>query len=362
MLSMKTVDRLMVQALDQKIFPGAVLMVSAKGETRFQEAYGLANTFDRRPVTLKTVFDLASLTKPLATSLAIMRLVQTRCLELDRAVGSLLAPLSTGDKGDVRIAHLLSHTAGFPDYRPYYLTLAKLPVNERRPELTRLLAAEALVSAPGTKVCYSDLGFMVLQWVVETLTERRLDEWVRDTIYAPLGLASLFFVDLAKPRPVADYAATEVCPWRGKLIEGEVHDENAHVLGGIAGHAGLFGDAAAVHALLLELLRSYEGRGASGRFATGLVRRFFERYDGLDMGLGFDVPAPTDSSAGRRFARRSVGHLGFTGTSFWVDLERKVIAVLLTNRVHPSRNNDRIKAFRPVLHDTVMQALEPAGG
>jgi CubicO group peptidase (beta-lactamase class C family) len=198
---------------------------------------------------------------------------------------------------------------------------------------------------------------MILAWIVEAVTNQRLDDFATQSIYQPLGLDRLFFIDLNKPRPEGDYAATEVCPWRGILLEGAVHDENAYALGGVGGQAGLFGDAMTVHKLLVELLWTYTGQDNCGLFASVLVKRFFERYEGLPMALGFDVPAVTDSSAGSCFSSKSVGHLGFTGTSFWADLEQAVIVILLTNRVHPSRDNDKLKSFRPLLHDTVRQAL-----
>jgi CubicO group peptidase (beta-lactamase class C family) len=345
------------QALVTKVFPGAVLMVSQKGVIQFQQAYGVANIFDGRPVTIDTVFDLASLTKPLATSLAVMQLIASQQLSLNQSVGSILAPFNSQGKKTIAIEHLLSHTSGYPDYRPYYLHLANFAQPHRRPELRKLLAAEPLQSLPGAEVCYSDLGFMVLQWVVETVTNQRLDAFVTQSIYQPLGLDRLFFIDLDKPRPDVHYAATEVCPWRGALLEGAVHDENAYALGGISGQAGLFGDAPTVHKLLAELARAYSGSSPRDQFATETVGRFFKRYEGHSMALGFDVPAASASSSGQYFSRNSVGHLGFTGTSFWVDLDRSAIVILLTNRVHPSRANDKLKAFRPLLHDAVMQAL-----
>jgi len=354
---METVDHLMSQALAEKVFPGAVLLVSQNGVIQFQQAYGVANIFDGRPVTVDTVFDLASLTKPLATSLAVMQLVASQHLSLNQTVGSILGPFNIQGKKSIEVVHLLSHTSGYPDYRPYYQNLSKFPQPRRRPELRKRLAAEPLQSMPGAKVCYSDLGFMVLQWVVETVTSQRLDTFIMQSVYQPLGLDRLFFVDLDKPPPHADYAATEVCPWRGALLEGVVHDENTYALGGISGQAGLFGDAPTVHSLLVELVRAHAGTSTYDLFPTETVGRFFERYEGQPMALGFDVPDTVASSAGQYFSKNSVGHLGFTGTSFWVDLDQAAIVILLTNRVHPSRDNDKLKSFRPLLHDAVMQAL-----
>ena len=178
-----------------------------------------------------------------------------------------------------------------------------------------------------------------------------------DEIYQPLGLKNLFFIsnNLAKTRN--SFAATENCPWRNKIVEGQVHDENAYVVGGIEGHAGLFGTADNVHRLLAELLSIYYGERKSKIFHQDLLKHFFKRLPGTDKALGFDTPSLTESSCGHHFSENSVGHLGFTGTSFWMDLERSVIVILLTNRVHPSRKNEGIKKLRPEIHDAVMAAI-----
>ena len=166
----------------------------------------------------------------------------------------------------------------------------------------------------------------------------------------------LFFIDLQASRPEARFAATERCPWRRVLLDGMVHDDNAYAVGGIDGHAGLFGTSEAVHRLIAALLTAYFDRKPA-IFEKTLVKTFFDRNQGADRPLGFDAPSPEGSASGRYFSLHSVGHLGFTGTSFWVDLAYERTVILLTNRVHPSRRNDRIKAFRPALHDAVMEQL-----
>ncbi|MBW2435071.1 MAG: serine hydrolase, partial [Deltaproteobacteria bacterium] len=147
------------------------------------------------------------------------------------------------------------------------------------------------------------------------------------------------------------------CAWRRKVLVGQVHDENAYAVGGIEGHAGLFGSAADIHRLLIELLFTYHGQKHSDLFSKNLLHQFFRRLPGTDKALGFDAPSEKGASCGAIFSQKSVGHLGFTGTSFWMDLERSVVVILLTNRVHPTRNNEQIKNFRPKLHDTVMEVL-----
>jgi CubicO group peptidase (beta-lactamase class C family) len=196
-----------------------------------------------------------------------------------------------------------------------------------------------------------------LRGIIETVGAGRLDDFVRKEIYLPLGIEDLFFVDLAH-RPTADgFAATEECPWRQTLIRGVVHDENAYIAGGVDGQAGLFGTAAAVHRLLLEILGTVSGGRSAHIFRPDLLRQFLNYGQGTGRALGFDRPAPDGSAGGRYFSRNSVGHLGFTGTSFWMDLDRSIIVILLTNRIHPNRDNHKIREFRPILHDAVMEGL-----
>jgi CubicO group peptidase (beta-lactamase class C family) len=351
---MPEVDRMMQQALADGVFPGAVLLVGRGSQLLIHAAYGTANLRTRRPMTTTTVFDLASLTKPLATTLAVMRLHQQGRLDVDQRLPTVLPSFAGSDKSGVTIAQLLSHTSGLPDYRPFYLQLATQPAAQRKAVLREWLVKEPLLSPPGERALYSDLDFMILEWVVEAVSGRHLDRFVTEEIYAPLRVGSLFFIDLNQAPPSGPYAATEQCAWRGRLIEGEVHDENAHVLGGVAGHAGLFGTAAGVHRILSELLRAYQ-RSPGGRlFDPRTVRRFFQRVPGTDKALGFDMPASVTPSCGRFFPPSSIGHLGFTGTSFWVHLEQSLDVILLTNRVHPARANIAIRGFRPLIHDAIM--------
>ena len=225
---------------------------------------------------------------------------------------------------------------------------------QRRDALHRMLVDEPLVHPIGDRVLYSDLGFMILAWLIEYAGGLPLDRFVSEKIYQPLGVDNLFFAAGTDSQARDMFAATEMCSWRNRLLVGQVHDENAYVVGGVQGHAGLFGTAAAVHKLLSELLFSYHGDPGRSLFHTDLVRLFFERLPGAERTLGFDMPAAEKSSAGSLFSTDTVGHLGFTGTSFWMDLNRSIIVILLTNRVHPTRENEAIKTFRPQLHDEVM--------
>ncbi len=353
---MEAVDKLMRQAIADKIFPGGVLLVSSAGAVVFFKAYGLAHLYQKVPVAPETIFDLASLTKPLATTLAVMRLVQHGKIRLEQSLGELLPEFQGSDKAEVRIKHLLYHNSGLPDYRPYYKALSHVAQDQRRTALRQLLVHEPRIHPIGKEVLYSDPGFMILAWVIEHVTERRLDHFVADEIYQPLKLINLFFNPHNDENHRGSFAATEKCLWRRKILVGQVHDENAFAVGGIEGHAGLFGTAEDVNTLLSELLRSYHGQIRDGLFSNELLHQFFQRLAGTDKALGFDMPRLEGASCGRDFSLNSVGHLGFTGTSFWMDLERSLIVILLTNRVHPTRKNEAIKEFRPHLHDTIMKA------
>lgn len=347
----------MQQGVSRRIFPGAVLLVAGAGEVLWHRAYGMADLFRNSPMEVRTVFDLASLTKPLATAMAVMLLVQQGRLALDRPCREYLPSFQADGKDRVTLRHLLSHTSGLPAWRPYYLRLSQIPMAERADKLKQWVLAETLEAAPAQRAEYSDLGFMVLQWVVERVVGERFQRFWASSVAEPLSIDSLFFIEPDRPQPPEVFAATELCPLRGRLLNGEVHDDNAFMLGGSAGHAGLFGTAHAVWELLQGLLSAEQRYMRHPIFTREVLGDFFQCQFGTTWALGFDTPAAVGSSAGSCFSKGSVGHLGFTGTSFWMDRQRQVIAVLLTNRVHPSRYNVGIKQFRPGLHDAVARAL-----
>jgi CubicO group peptidase (beta-lactamase class C family) len=222
-----------------------------------------------------------------------------------------------------------------------------------------MVAAEAPEVPPGSRALYSDLGFILLGWILERRSGRPGDELFSEWLAGPLGLANLFFVDLKAPAKAAraregrPFAATERCPWRGRTLIGEVHDENTYAAGGVSGQAGLFGTIEDVASLAAVWLDSWLRTG--GFFDRRLARLFWEKSEvpGSTRTLGFDTPSPGASQAGGRFGPRTVGHLGFTGTSLWIDPDRELIVVLLTNRIHPTREHDAIRTFRPLLHERV---------
>jgi len=356
------IKKLLLEGVNNGVFPGAVLLVAHKGRIVFlQEAGYRSLETERGPVHKHTIFDLASLTKPLATTFAIMKLVDEGKALLDRPISDLLPGTLPVDKRNLTLRLMLSHSAGFPDWKPFYLKLTQFRPDERRRLVREWIMSMDLVYRPGEETLYSDLGFIILEWVVEQVAGMSLPAFLDLYFFGPISLKRTFFGSLVRPAVFGEdqFAATEACPWRKKTILGFVHDENAYALGGYSGHAGLFGTAEEVYNLIILLREHYRGE-REDHLKPETVREFLSRQgfaDGSTRALGWDTPSPKDSSSGRYFSANSVGHLGFTGTSVWMDLDRDVIVVFLTNRIHPTRNNEKIKAFRPRLHDLVMEEL-----
>jgi CubicO group peptidase (beta-lactamase class C family) len=373
-MDFSTVERALEEAAQKGVFPGAVLLVSRGGETLFERAVGWRSLEpDRVAMRSEVVFDLSSLTKPLATTLAVMLLVKDRRLDLDDRVTRFFHNFGVHQKTHVTFRHLLTHSSGLAAYRPFYKEIALLErkgrpnfvgSREAKEWVFEQIHREKLEAAPGTRAVYSDLGFMLLGQLVETVSGQTLDRFCRARIFAPLGLRAMSFIDLSQIRtkrvePIAEMIApTQRCPWRKRVLCGEVDDENAFAMGGVAGHAGLFGSASDVDQLANRLKAAW--RGEPGLLPAGMIDQMWTvdaSVAGSTRTLGWDSPSPVRSSAGTRMSPRTVGHLGFTGTSLWMDLERDVSVTLLTNRVHPSRDNDKLGEFRPRIHDLVMEAV-----
>ncbi|MBM4284183.1 MAG: beta-lactamase family protein [Deltaproteobacteria bacterium] len=354
-------SHLLEEGYESGVYTAAAALVGREGELLWQGTVGrLSREAEAPPVTPDTVFDLASLTKPLATALAVLRLVEQGPLGLKTTLGEVLpAAWLPADKNGLTLTSLLAHRSGLPAWRPYYQDLLAAPPEERPSLPERLAAATPLEHPPDTVTLYSDLGFMLLKAVVEAASGENLDDWCRRELYRPLGLQALGYRPLEHPGGrERRYAHTEPGLIPGRTGVGEVHDENAWAAGGVAGHAGLFGTGPQVFHLAAQLFRSY--RGASGApFPQHLVRRFFTPVAPGARALGFDVPGPDPDqrSMGRFFSEHTVGHLGFTGASLWMDLTTGLMVVLLTNRVHLGRDNDKIRPFRPRFHEAVCSAL-----
>ena len=351
---------LLKRGLREEVYPGAVLMVAVEEDIVSLHNVGKrALTPKPLPMEKETIFDLASLTKPLGTTLAIMKIVDGGLLGLDTPISSLIRPFPWKDKTDLTPRLLLNHSSGLPDWKPFYLELIKYPIEERKRTLRRLIMEEPLDEEPKRVMLYSDLGFMLLEWIIEIITGQDLSSFLNSNLYHPLGLKDLY-LDQITADPLYEkalFAATECCPWRKEIIQGHVHDENAYALGGYSGHAGLFGRALDIFTLTNRLIKIYHGH-CSEPIKTETVRTFFSRQEivpGSAWALGWDTPAGKNSSSGRHFSSNSVGHTGFTGTSVWIDLEKDITVIFLTNRIHPSRSNEKIRNFRSKLHNLIMR-------
>jgi CubicO group peptidase (beta-lactamase class C family) len=298
-----------------------------------------------------TVYDLASLTKVVATTTAAMILVDEGRLDLDKRVRDFLPRFAGGAKDRVTVRQLLTHSSGLDWWAPLYKE-----VKGRAAYVERIEAMD-LVYEPGTKSLYSDLGLILLGESLERVAGERLDAFARRRIFEPLGMRATLF----RPGPelLPRIAPTENDPWRGRVLRGDVHDENAFALGGVAPHAGLFGTAGDLARFAQMLLNGgvFEHR----RIVSRATLEAFTRRAGVpdsSRALGWETQSE-NSSAGALLSERSFGHTGFTGTSLWVDPERELFVILLTNRVHPTRDNQAIRRIRPAMGDAVVRALAP---
>jgi CubicO group peptidase (beta-lactamase class C family) len=270
---------LLDEGVRRNVFPGAVLLIARGGEVILIRAAGaLSLTSPHASVRENSIFDLASLTKPFATTLAVMKLVDKGVLSLDQPIAEILpCPLNDEKKG-ITIRLLLCHSSGLPDWRPYYIDLMKYEPEKRKGVLRERILMEPLEYPSGRGTKYSDLGFMLLEWIIELASGMRMDEYLNEAIYHPLRLDRTFLVNKKVPFSPDEVAATEDCPWRKRIIHGEVHDENAYATGGYSGHAGLFGCAEELF-ILLSVLRGHYilrgliflGRGQCSSFSAGRI-------------------------------------------------------------------------------------------
>lgn len=350
--------------VESHAFPAASIEVGRHDTIAWCAAFG-AHTYDpyARTASAETIFDLASLTKVIATATLAMRAIDEGRLGLSDPLGRWLEEWRGNDREDVTVRHLLTHSSGLSAYLPFFRDLTG------RVEFEHAICRLPLEYVPDSQSVYSDLGFILLGFILE-------DAWLiggkssaRPGAFDPAGALGEQF------RRVASYltgeplsfnpprtwrprcAPTGNDTWRGRLLTGEVHDENCWALGGAAGHAGLFGSSLAVGAFARAALRTIAGEPILAE--PGTMRTFIRKCSvpGSSRGLGWDTMLPT-SSCGTLMSATSIGHTGFTGTSLWIDFERDLYVVFLTNRVHPTRDNNALRAIRPAVHDAVCTALE----
>src|SRR5882762_8696171 len=344
-------------AIKDKAFPGATLAVGYRGKVSLHAFGKLSYDAKSAATSPATMYDIASLTKVVAATTLVAKLAEGDVavpLDLDAKVERYLPEWAGGPNAEwrhrVTVRHLLTHTSGLPPFKEYWRT------SKNKQDTLAKIFAEPLDYEPGAKEIYSDLGIILMAEIIERLTGRKLDDLANSYIFSPLAMKDTMYRPPKKIWPAI--APTEIDNnLRHRLVQGEVHDENAFAIGGVSGHAGVFSTAPDLAAFCQMLLNggiyAHERilrRATVAQFATP------QQLSGGTRTLGWAVPTEGGSS-GHYFSGHTFGHTGFTGTSIWIDPDRQLFVVLLTNRVHPTRENMKIQKVRVTLHDAVMQTL-----
>jgi len=340
------------QAIGDSVFPGCAIAVGFQGKLIFEQSFG---NFIYDPhsskVEVNSIFDLASVTKVVATTTISMILYDQRRLNLDWRVVDIVPAFQGNDKEKVTIRQILTHTSGLPGWIRFYLEL------NGKERIVREICKTELVNEPGTVYVYSDLGMILMQNIIETITKKTLDHLVLDYITTPLGMKRTFYNPDSSLKN--EIVPTEISEWHQKLVHGFVHDENTFVMGGISGHAGLFSTVQDLSVFCQMYLNGglYDNKRI---LKTETIDLFTTRQNMVGestRALGWDTRSEQYSMAGDYMSMRAFGHSGFTGTTIWIDPENQVFVVLLSNRVYPTRENRKISMVRPVVHNYVMKAL-----
>lgn len=344
------------KAIEERVFPGCAFGVMQRGEVVLLDALGHFTYWDEdedaHQVTPNTIYDVASITKAVATTSIAMLLYQSGRLNLDTPLGEILPGFiigrdSTARARKVTIRHLLSHNSGLPGYVPMFKTATSAQ------SLLRECLMLPIEAEPGERAEYSDPGFILLGKALETILRRDLASWSTQHVFVPLKMSDSLFTPPLSDR--SEIPPTEVdTSFRHRRIQGEVQDEHAYLLGGGAGHAGLFSNVPD----LLRFAQAILDPDAVSFFHPATVEAFARSQppEGSSRALGWDMPSP-ESSSGTHFSRNSIGHLGYSGCSLWIDRDAGVAVTLLTNRTWPSRESQFIRTVRPAFHDAVREAL-----
>jgi serine-type D-Ala-D-Ala carboxypeptidase len=357
----KKLDCLMKKTFQKPIFSGCSLgfFKIEKGETdRKIFNYGRTGLgVEKNLVCDRTFFDLASLTKPLVTSLVFLFLADKGVLKFKDNLAKFFKDINS-DKKQIQLCHLLNHTSGLPAHRAYFQELIKIPGNNRQEFVLKKILSENLVSHPGKSVVYSDLGFIILGSILEKVTGEKLDVFWEKNILQPMNIEK----QLCFPGKISlaedNYVETGTCPWSMIKLRGIVNDDNCRALGGVAGHAGLFGTISGLLKYVENLTLEIQEQKNILKLHKETIKTFYKRQSGNSWINGFDTPSLVFSSSGKYFSEVSFGHLGFTGTSFWMDIKKGCGVVLLTNRVLCGEDLCAIRKFRPLIHNLVMNHIK----
>jgi CubicO group peptidase (beta-lactamase class C family) len=346
------VDGVINKAIEDEAFPGVVLLLWKDGKTIYEKAYGNYTYESTSPIVkTNTIFDLASLTKVVATTTAAMICYDRNLFSLNDKVIKYIPEFAVNGKENITIKNLLIHNSGLPAWKRFYgrdLTYDDV-INE--------IYSSELEYKTGEKTVYSDLGVITLGKIIEKVSGKALDVFCKDEIFLPLKMNSTFY---NPPDSLKKYCAPTESDnyWRMKTLQGEVHDETSVMLNGAAGHAGLFSTAQDIASLMMVLMN--KGKYNDVPFIKQSTIELFTKRnsEGSTRALGWDTKSDSGSSAGKYFSKNSFGHTGYTGTSIWTDPERNLFIVFLTNRVYPTRENTRIQKVRPQLHNAIIESLE----
>ncbi len=366
-LDFSPVDEIIENAIRDRNFPSAVLIVGDSNSIIYQNAYGrLTYDDDAKPTTMNTIYDLASVTKVIATTSAIMKLYDDGKIDLDAPVAQYIPEFAVNGKSDITVRNLLLHNSGLTAWTPFY-TMYSTAAEVRNAIYTCTKEYET-----GTQTVYSDYNAVLLGDIVEKISNIRIDKYCKEFIFLPLSMTDTdYLIPISQDYRIAPTEYDTY--WRNELLIGYVHDETAALLEGVSGNAGLFSTAPDLYKFMKMMLK--KGRYLDERktpvknkedrlFTEQTVELFTAKVTGLGYintrSLGWDTkPEATKypPQCGYKFSQNSFGHTGYTGTSVWCDKEKNLIIIFLTNRVYPKRGNEEIKNIRPQVYDEVCKIL-----
>lgn len=352
--SLLHVDKIMQSAINDSVFPGGVVGVMRNGALVWQQAYGYHDYSKTKAVQTNAIYDMASITKIMATTTSMMKLVDEGKVSLDDPVSKYIPEFSEGLKKEITIRHFLLHTSGLPAFRIYVDEL------RTRHELIEAVRNEPLIHDPGEEYVYSDLGFILLAEIIEEVTGKQIDQYVHDEFFEPMGMTSTTF----NPEDIGSVLTNRIPPteidtlYNRGLVHKKVHDERAYFMDGVSGHAGLFSSVQDMAKYFFMLLN--DGNYGGHRYLSPEIIELFTSHQSPinQRGLGFDRKSEGFSTAGTLTSENSFGHTGFTGTSFWVDPDENIAIIVLTNRTYPNRSyGSRISRIRAEIADAVMKSI-----
>lgn len=344
-------EQVINEGIQDRVFPGAVVLIWKDGQIIYQNSFGKLTYEESSPlVKLNTIYDLASLTKVIATTTATMMCMDRGLLSLDDEVVKFIPEFGNYDKEKITIKNLLLHNSGLPAWKKFYGR------NLSYSEVLFEIFNSSLEYKTGEKTIYSDLGIITLGKIIEKVTGKTLDIFCNDEIFKPLKMNSTLFNPpdslkiMCAPTEKDNY-------WRMKTLQGEVHDETSAMLTGVAGHAGLFSTVEDISKLMAMLMSKGTLNGKE-YIKSSTIELFTKRFSNSSTrALGWDTKSDSGSSAGNYFSRNSFGHTGFTGTSIWADPDKNLFVIFLTNRIHPTRDNSGIIKVRPALHNAIIESI-----